>query len=102
MRIHVPTELHRPLAAEALGPGLLVAAMVASGIIAERLADGNAALALLGNALATVSVLAVLTAVLEPVSGAHLNPAVTLVVVLRGDLARSAGTAYAAAQTVGA
>jgi glycerol uptake facilitator-like aquaporin len=102
MRVHVPTELHRPLAAEALGTGLLVAALVASGIMAEHLADGNAALALLGNALATVSVLAVLTAVLEPVSGAHLNPVITLVAVLRGELARMAGAAYAAVQTLGA
>jgi len=71
-------DLRRRLAAEAVGTALLVATVVGSGIMAERLAGGNVALALLANTLATGAVLVVLITVLGPISGAHLNPAVTL------------------------
>jgi glycerol uptake facilitator-like aquaporin len=89
------------LAAEAIGTGFLVATVVGSGIMAERLAGGNAALALLGNTLATGAMLAVLILVLGPISGAHFNPAVTLVFARRGELPWRLGLAYAAAQVLG-
>ena len=71
--------LARRLAAECLGTGLLVAAVVGSGIMGERLAGGNVALALLGNTLPTGAILVVLITILGPISGAHFNPAVSLV-----------------------
>lgn len=92
----------RRLAAEALGTGLLLAIVIGSGIMGERLAGGNAAIALLGNTLATGAGLVVLITVFGPVSGAHFNPVVTLVFALRGEIGRGAAIAYAAAQTLGA
>ena len=89
------------LAAEALGTALLVAAVIGSGVMAEALAGGNAAVALLGNTLATAAMLVVLITVLGPVSGAHLNPAVTLVMALRGDLGAGLALGYALAQLAG-
>ena len=89
------------LAAEALGTLLLVTAVVGSGIMAERLSDGNAALALLANTLATAAMLVVLVTILGPVSGAHLNPAVSLVFTLRRELAASDLLAYVLAQLAG-
>lgn len=84
--------LARKLAAEALGSALLFATVIGSGIMAAALAGGNDAVALLGNTLATVAMLFVLITMLGPVSGAHFNPAVTLVMALRRDLAwRDAG-----------
>jgi glycerol uptake facilitator-like aquaporin len=83
----VTETLGRRLAAEALGSLLLAAAVIGSGIMAERLADGNAAIALLANTGATVAALAVLIALLGPLSGAHFNPAVSLVQGARGTLA---------------
>ncbi|MBL8833662.1 MAG: aquaporin [Rhodospirillales bacterium] len=74
------------VAAEAAGTALLLAAVVGSGIMAERLAGGNAALALLANAIATAGVLYALIAALGPVSGAHFNPLVTLALAERGDV----------------
>src|SRR4051794_5555153 len=71
--------LPRRLAAEALGTGLLVATVVGSGIMGDTLADGNVALALLGNTLPTGAILAVLILALAPISGAHFNPAVSFV-----------------------
>lgn len=71
--------------AEALGSFFLFAAVVGSGIMAERLAQGNDAVALLGNTVATAAMLFVLIAMLGPISGAHFNPAVSLVMRLRGD-----------------
>lgn len=71
--------------AEAFGSFFLFATVVGSGIMAERLAGGNTAVALLGNTLATAAMLYVLIAMLGPVSGAHFNPAVSLVMRLRGD-----------------
>ena len=69
--------LARKLVAEAIGTGFLLATVVGSGIMAEKLAGGNVALALLGNTIPTGAILVVLITVLGPVSGAHFNPAVT-------------------------
>jgi glycerol uptake facilitator-like aquaporin len=91
----------RRITAEALGSLLLAATVVGSGIMGERLAGGNAALALLANTGATVAVLAVLIALLRPISGAHFNPAVSLVMALRGRMRRSQAAAYVCAQIVG-
>ena len=74
----------RRLFAEALGTAILVATVVGSGIMAERLAGGNGAIALLGNTLPTGAILVVLVSILAPVSGAHFNPAVTLAFAARG------------------
>lgn len=94
--------LPRRLAAEALGSGLLLAVVVGSGIMGQRLAGGNVAIALLGNTLATGAALVVLVTVFGPVSGAHFNPAVTLVAALRRDLPWRAALAYPPAQLAGA
>lgn len=91
----------RRLAAEALGSFFLFAGVVGSGIMAENLAGGNVAIALLANTLATGAILAVLIAMLGPVSGAHFNPAVTLVFRLRGELATPEAIAYALVQLAG-
>jgi glycerol uptake facilitator-like aquaporin len=91
----------RRLLAEALGSLLLAATVIGSGIMAARLAGGNAAIALLANTGATVAVLAVLIALLGPVSGAHLNPAVTLVEVVRRRLSGIEATGYIATQIGG-
>lgn len=77
--------LSRRLAAEFLGTAFLLMAVVGSGIMAERLAGGNMAVALLANALATGAALAVLITIFGPLSGAHFNPAVSLYFALRGD-----------------
>lgn len=94
--------LARRLSAEGLGTALLVATVVGSGIMAERLADGNAALALLCNTLATGAILVVIITIFAPVSGAHFNPAVSLVFALRGELGRNELGLYIAAQCLGA
>ncbi|ATQ42003.1 aquaporin [Caulobacter mirabilis] len=94
--------LSRRLAAEGLGSALLLAVVVGSGVMGERLAGGNAALALLANSLATGAALVVLIWVLGPISGAHFNPAVTLVAALRRDLPWRTALAYPIAQVVGA
>src|SRR5271168_3621275 len=78
--------LRRALIAEGLGSLLLAATVIGSGIMAERLAGGNLAVALLANTAATVAVLATLIALLGPISGAHFNPAVSVIEVLRGRL----------------
>lgn len=96
------TDLRRRLAAEAIGTGLLLAAIVGSGIAAERLSSGNGGLALLANALATGGALVALILTFGPVSGAHLNPVVTLVLARRDGMASAAVLAYAAAQVAGA
>lgn len=92
----------RRLVAEGLGTALLLAVVIGSGIMGERLAGGNAALALLGNTLATGAALVVLISVFGPVSGAHFNPAVTLVFVARRALNPETAAGYIAVQTAGA
>ncbi|ODV13040.1 MAG: glycerol uptake facilitator [Rubrivivax sp. SCN 70-15] len=95
-------DLPRKLAGEALGTALLLAIVIGSGIMAERLAGGNVAVALLANTLATVGGLYILIEVFGPVSGAHFNPAVSAVMAWRGELPRSALLPYIAAQLLGA
>lgn len=92
----------RRLLAEALGTAGLLAVVIGSGIMGERLAGGNTAIALLANALATVGGLYVLIEVFGPISGAHFNPAVSLVLVARGGLSRGLLLPYVAAQLLGA
>ena len=94
--------LPRRLAAEALGSALLLAVVVGSGIMGERLSGGNVAIALLGNTLATGAGLVVLISVFGPVSGAHFNPAVTLVALLRRETGVRDALLYAVAQLLGA
>ena len=91
----------RRLAAEGLGTLLLVATVVGSGIMAEKLAGGNVALALLGNTLATGAALVVLITLFGPISGAHFNPAVSLVMALKRELDTRQALAYAVAQIAG-
>lgn len=91
----------RHLTAELLGSLLLAATVIGSGVMAERLAGGNTAVALLANTGATVAVLAVLITLLGPVSGAHFNPAVTLIEALRRRLSWSEATGYVAVQIIG-
>jgi glycerol uptake facilitator-like aquaporin len=93
--------LARRVLAETLGSLLLAATVIGSGIMAERMAAGNAAVALLANTGATVAVLAVLIALLAPVSGAHFNPAVTLVVALRRRLGLKEASLFICAQVFG-
>jgi glycerol uptake facilitator-like aquaporin len=90
----------RRLAAGGLGTALLVATVVGSGIMAERLTT-DTALALLGNTLPTGAILVVLIATLGPISGAHFNPVVTLVFGLRGELGPRDAIGYIAAQVLG-
>ena len=93
--------LSRRLAAEALGTGLLVATVVGSGIMADRLAGGNVAIALLGNTIPTGAILVVLILGLAPISGAHFNPAVSLVMTLTGALKPREFGHYVLAQVIG-
>jgi glycerol uptake facilitator-like aquaporin len=93
--------LTRRLAAEALGTALLLATVVGSGIMADRLAGGNVAIALMGNTLPTGAILVVLILVLGPLSGAHFNPAVSSAMVLTGRLPASELAPYIGAQVVG-
>lgn len=94
--------LVRRAVAEALGTMLLLAAIVGSGIMAERLAGGNVAVALLSNTIATGAALLALILTFGPVSGAHFNPAVTLADASQGGLAWRDVPAYISAQIVGA
>jgi glycerol uptake facilitator-like aquaporin len=91
----------RKLIAEALGALLLTACVIGSGIMAERLAGGNAAVALLANTLATVAVLATLIALLGPISGAHFNPLITAVALHNRQIDAGTAALYAAAQLAG-
>ena len=88
--------------AEGLGTALLLAIVIGSGIMGERLAGGNAAVALLGNTLSTGAGLVVLIHIFGPISGAHFNPAVTLAVAIRRGLSWRVAILYVAAQIVGA
>lgn len=94
--------LARRLVAEALGTALLLAVVVGSGIMGERLAGGNDAIALLGNTLATGAALVVLITVFGPISGAHFNPVVTLVFALRREIGWGRAAAYGGVQTAAA
>ena len=93
--------MRRAIAAEFLGALLLTATVVGSGIMGERLADGNLAVALLANTGATVAVLATLIAVFGPISGAHFNPVVTLIALWRRQLPAGRSIAYLLAQVAG-
>ena len=93
--------LSRKLAAEALGTGFLLATIVGSGIMAANLAGGNAAIALLCNTLPTGAILVVLILIFGPLSGAHLNPAVSFAFAVRGELSWSNLPPYIVAQVVG-
>ncbi|MCL1634263.1 aquaporin family protein [Luteimonas sp. SX5] len=95
------TASHR-LLGEFLATAWLLAAVIGSGIMAERLSGGNAGIALLANTLATVGALYILIEVFGPVSGAHMNPAVSAAMALRGELAWPMLSAYVAAQLLGA
>ncbi len=92
----------RRLVAECLGTALLLATVVGSGIMAERLAGGNVALALLGNTIPTGAILFVLITMLGPVSGAHFNPAVTLAFWVRREIKLNEALAYVGVQIIGA
>jgi glycerol uptake facilitator-like aquaporin len=96
------TSLPKRLSAEALGTALLLAAVAGSGIMAERLAGGNGAIALLCNTVATGAALVVLISVFAPLSGAHFNPAVTLYFALRREIAWRDAVLYAIVQIVAA
>jgi glycerol uptake facilitator-like aquaporin len=91
----------RAILAEALGSFLLFATVIGTGIMGERLASGSVAIALLGNTIATGAILFVLITMLGPVSGAHFNPAVTLVMRLRGEISSRVAMAFVAAQLGG-
>ena len=92
----------RALAAEGIGTALLLATVIGSGVMAERLAGGNGALALLGNTIPTGAILVVLILVFGPLSGAHFNPAVSLAFALRGQFPWNAVAPTIAVQIAGA
>jgi glycerol uptake facilitator-like aquaporin len=87
--------------AETLGTGFLLATVIGSGIMGERLAGGNTAIALLGNTIPTGAILYVLITILAPISGAHFNPAVTLAFLLRGEIVPRIAATYVVLQIVG-
>ena len=93
--------LSRRLFAEWFGTMMLVATVVGSGIMAERLADGNMAVALLGNTIATGAILVVLITILGPLSGAHFNPAVSFAFALRREITPKIAALYAIWQIIG-
>jgi glycerol uptake facilitator-like aquaporin len=97
-----PYDLARRLAAEALGTALLLAIVVGSGIMGQRLAGANDAIALLGNTLATGAGLVVLITIFGPLSGAHFNPAVTMAFALQREIGWKTSLAYVAVQVIGA
>src|SRR5246127_4809385 len=96
-----PILLSRRLLAWAPGTGLLVATVVGSGIMAQRLAGGNQAIALLGNTLPTGAILVVIITIFGPISGAHFNPAVSLVFAARGEFQWREVIPYIVAQCIG-
>ena len=97
----MPTPAQRAVS-EIIGTAFLLAAVIGSGIMAQRLAGGNGALALLCNTLPTGAILTVLILIFGPVSGAHFNPAVTLAFTLRGELPWPMALGYIACQLFGA
>lgn len=94
-------DLRRRLVAEALGTGILVATVIGSGIMAERLSGGNVALALLGNTIPTGAILVVLITIFGPLSSAHFNPVVTVVMGWLGKFSKAEILRYVAAQVLG-
>jgi glycerol uptake facilitator-like aquaporin len=97
-----PIAISKRVASETIGTGMLLTAIVGSGIMAERLANGNAAIALLANTIATGAALIALILAFGPISGAHLNPVVTLAGATRGDLPWRDVPSYLVAQVCGA
>jgi glycerol uptake facilitator-like aquaporin len=97
-----PFGLAHRLVAEALGTALLLAIVIGSGVMGQSLSQGNDAIALLGNTLATGAGLVVLITIFGPLSGAHFNPAVTMVFAVRREIRWSLAAGYAVAQLVGA
>ncbi|MGI9415835.1 MAG: MIP/aquaporin family protein [Hyphomicrobiales bacterium] len=95
------TDINRRLGAEFIGTAFLLATVVGSGIMAERLAGGNVAIALLGNTIPTGAILVVLIMIFGPVSGAHFNPAVTVAFAARREISPRDGGLYIAAQVAG-
>ena len=94
--------LGRKLAAEGVGTAMLLATVVGSGVMAENLAAGNVAIALLGNTIPTGAILVVLILLFGPLSGAHFNPAVTFAFALRREISVTTGVAYIVVQVVAA
>lgn len=92
----------RRLVAEGLGTAMLLATVVGSGIMAERLAGGNVAVALLGNTIPTGAILVVLIWMFGPLSGAHFNPSVTLAFLIRREIEARSAALYVIAQVIGA
>jgi glycerol uptake facilitator-like aquaporin len=101
-RYLLPVTLARRIAAELLGTALLLAVVIGSGIMGERLAGGNAAIALLGNTIATGAGLVVLIHMFGPVSGAHFNPAVTMAALIAREIKARTALIYVLAQFAGA
>jgi glycerol uptake facilitator-like aquaporin len=94
--------LGQRLGAEFLGSAFLLATVIGSGIMGERLSDGNVAIALLGNTIATGAILFVLITIFGPISGAHFNPAVTIVFAMRKELIPAEALSFAIVQLLGA
>jgi glycerol uptake facilitator-like aquaporin len=97
----VTSDLPRRLAAETIGTAFLLAAVVGSGIMAEKLAGGNLALALLCNTIPTGAILVVIILMFGPISGAHFNPAVTFAFLLRGEIGAATALGFVLAQAAG-
>jgi glycerol uptake facilitator-like aquaporin len=97
----MPPSLAHRMMAEGLGSALLVATVVGSGVMAERLAGGNQAIALLGNTIPTGAILVVIITIFGPISGAHFNPAVTLVFAARGAMPKKEIVPYIVVQCLG-
>jgi len=93
--------IYRRILAEGLGTALLLAGVIGSGIMGAALAGGNDAIALLGNTLSTGALLVVLILIFGPISGAHFNPAVTLIFLLRREIGAGLALAYLIAQVIG-
>lgn len=96
------SNIYRTLVSEWLGTMFLLATVIGSGIMAENLADGNMAIALLGNTIPTGAILVVLITILGPISGAHFNPAVTVAFLIRREISLRLSLAYITVQIIGA
>lgn len=95
------SSLQQRLSAEFIGTAMLLATVIGSGIMGERLAGGNVAIALLGNTIPTGAILIVLITMLGPISGAHFNPAVTAVFGIKGEISGSEALGYVVVQVLG-